>query len=101
MDSKAIAKPSMVKRQQAVAEWPTRRRGARVAASMIFLTPAQGGCIVVMGTKERQFDPLPHEISLEDLVPEDNFYRRLESRLDLSFVRDLVRSFYAGGGRPS
>src|SRR5215218_6842485 len=60
-----------------------------------------GGCIVVMGTKERQFDPLPHEISLEDLVPEDNFYRRLESRLDLSFVRDLVRSFYAGGGRPS
>jgi hypothetical protein len=51
----------------------------------------------MMGTKERRFDPLPREISLEDLVPEDSFYRRLESRLDLSFVRDLVRPFYAGG----
>jgi transposase len=55
----------------------------------------------MMGTKERRFDPLPREISLEDLVPEDSFYRRLESRLDLAFVRDLVRPFYAGGGRPS
>jgi transposase len=58
----------------------------------------------MMGTKERRFDPLPREpreISLEDLVAEDSFYRRLESRLDLSFVRDLVRPFYAEGGRPS
>jgi transposase len=68
---------------------------------MTSLTLSEGGCIVVMGTKERRFDPLPREISLEDLVPEDSFYRRLESRLDLSFVRDLVRPFYAGGGRPS
>ena len=60
-----------------------------------------GGCIVVMGIKERRFDPLPHEISLEDLVPQDNFYRRLEAALDLSFVRDLVRPLYARGGRPS
>jgi hypothetical protein len=43
------------------------------------------------GNKERRFDPLPREISLEDLVPQDSFYRRLESRLDLSFVRDLIR----------
>jgi transposase len=60
-----------------------------------------GGCIVVMGIKERRFDPLPHEISLEDLVPQDNFYRRLEAALDLSFVRNLVRPLYARGGRPS
>ena len=60
-----------------------------------------GGCILVMGIKERRFDPLPHEISLEDLVPQDNFYRRLEAALDLSFVRDLVRPLYARGGRPS
>ena len=55
----------------------------------------------MMGIKERRFDPLPREISLEDLVPEGNFYRRLESTLDLSFVRELVRPLYADGGRPS
>jgi transposase len=55
----------------------------------------------MMGIKERRFDLLSREISLEDLVPEDNFYRRLEATLDLSFVRDLVRPLYARGGRPS
>lgn len=54
-----------------------------------------------MGIKERCFDPLPHDLSLEDLVPKDNFYRRLEAMLDLSFVRELVRPLYARGGRPS
>jgi transposase len=54
-----------------------------------------------MGTKIRSFAPLPHDLSLEDLVPEDNFYRRLEAALDLSFVRDLVGPLYAKGGRPS
>ena len=29
--------------------------------------------------------------SLEELVSPDLFYRRLEERLDLSFVRELVR----------
>jgi len=55
----------------------------------------------MMGMKERIFSPLPRDASLEDLVPEDNFYRRLEARLDLSFVRDLARPLYAKGGRPS
>jgi transposase len=55
----------------------------------------------MMGTKIRSFAPLPEDLSLEDLVPEDNFYRRLENRLDLSFVRELARPLYAGGGRPS
>ena len=55
----------------------------------------------MMGTKERNFQPLPEDISLEDLVPEDNFYRRLEEKLDLSFVRDLVEDCYAASGRPS
>jgi hypothetical protein len=53
------------------------------------------------GTKIRSFTPLPEDISLENLVPEDHFYRRLEARLDLSFVRELVGLLYAGGGRPS
>ena len=55
----------------------------------------------MMGTKERNFQPLPEYISLEDLVPEDNFYRRLQKKLDLSFVRELVEDLYAASGRPS
>jgi hypothetical protein len=55
----------------------------------------------MMGTKERNFQPLPEDISLEDLVPEDNFYRRLQAKLDLSFVRELVEDRYAASGRPS
>jgi transposase len=55
----------------------------------------------MMGTKIRNFAPLPEDISLENLVPEEHFYRRLEARLDLSFVRELVEPLYAGGGRPS
>jgi len=55
----------------------------------------------MMGTKIRSFAPLPRNISLEELVPKDNFHRRLEERLDLSFVRDLVEPLYARGGRPS
>src|SRR5918998_3744900 len=55
----------------------------------------------MMGTKVRSFAPLPRDLSLEHLVPEDNFYRRLEARLDLSFVREIVAPLYAKGGRPS
>src|SRR4051812_49417415 len=40
-------------------------------------------------------------VSLEDLVPADNFYRHLEGKLDLSFVRSWVRELYAERGRPS
>ena len=54
----------------------------------------------MMGTKTRNFAPLP-DLSLEELVPQANFYRRLDARLDLSFVRDLVRDCYACSGRPS
>ena len=55
----------------------------------------------MMGIKVRSFATLPRDLSLEDLVPEDHFYRRLETRLDLSFVRELVAPLYANGGRPS
>jgi transposase len=43
----------------------------------------------------------PTAVSLEDLVPRDNFYRHLEAKLDLSFVRDWPRELYAERGRPS
>ena len=55
----------------------------------------------MMGTKIRTFAPLPDDLSLEELVPQDNFYRYLEAQLDLSFVRELVAPLYAKGGRPS
>jgi transposase len=55
----------------------------------------------MMGTKVRIFATLPEDLSLEDLVPEDHHYRRLETRLDLSFVRELVAPLCAKGGRPS
>ncbi len=54
----------------------------------------------MMGTKERSFAPLIN-VSLEDLVPADHFYRHLERTLDLAFVREFVHKTYAGGGRPS
>jgi transposase len=54
----------------------------------------------MMGTKEWAFRPLP-PATLEDLVPQDHFYRHLERTLDLGFVRDLVRDAYAEAGRPS
>src|SRR3989454_8672107 len=54
----------------------------------------------MMGTKERHFAPLIN-VSLEELVPHDHFYRHLERTLDLSFVREFVQETYAGGGRPS
>jgi transposase len=54
----------------------------------------------MMGSKHREFAPLVN-VSLEQLVPADHFYRHLHKSLDLSFVRDLVAPFYATGGRPS
>jgi transposase len=54
----------------------------------------------MMGSKARVFAPVEH-LSLEELVPQDHFYRHLERVLDLSFVRELVAPYYAAGGRPS
>ena len=54
----------------------------------------------MMGTKVRAFAPMTG-VSVEDLVPSDHFYRHLESKLDLSFVRELVSDRYSCIGRPS
>src|SRR6266702_4161887 len=56
--------------------------------------------ITMMGKKARSFAPLV-QVSLEELVPQDHFYRHVERTFDLSFVRELVQETYAGGGRPS
>src|SRR5713101_406556 len=54
----------------------------------------------MMGQKERRFATLV-KVSLEELVPQDHFYRHLERTLDLSFVREFVQQTYAAIGRPS
>jgi transposase len=49
--------------------------------------------------KPRRLDA-PIAVSLGDLVPADNFYRHLEAKLDLGFVREWARELYAERGRP-
>ena len=43
----------------------------------------------------------PIAVSLEGLVPASSFYRHLEAKLDLSFVREWSRDLSAERGRPS
>ena len=47
----------------------------------------------MLGCKVKFFKFHP-AISLEDLVPKNNFYRHVEAKLDLSFVRELVKECY-------
>ena len=55
----------------------------------------------MLGQKVRCFKAHP-TVSLENLVPQNNFYRQVEAKLDLGFVRELVKARYAHAvGRPS
>ena len=36
-----------------------------------------------------------HMVTIEDLVPQEHFLRRLESALDLSFVYEETRKLYS------
>ena len=62
----------------------------------------------MLRAKERAFAPLCN-LTVEDLVPADHFYRQLEAKLyrhleaklDLSFVRRWAREAYAERGRPA
>ena len=47
----------------------------------------------MLGKKQREF--IEQNISLEALVPQNNFYRQVEAKLDLKFVRDLVQQHYS------
>ena len=51
-------------------------------------------------TKPRRLDQ-PIAVSLEQLVSRNHFYRHLEAKLDLSFVRAWTRERYAERGWPS
>jgi len=54
----------------------------------------------MIGTKVREFKTHKN-ISLDDLVPENNFYRQLEDCINLEFVRDVVEGLYSNIGQPS
>lgn len=54
----------------------------------------------MMGIKKRNFKAQA-QVCLDELVPHNHFYRQLETKLDLGFVRDLVRHLYLPYGRPS
>ena len=55
----------------------------------------------MLGHKAKAFTVHP-AVCLEDLVPPGNFYRQVEAKLDLTFVRDLVEDSYSSQmGRPS
>ena len=55
----------------------------------------------MLGPPKRRDLEEPVTVSLEALVPANHFYRHLEAKLDLSFVRDWTRERYAPRGRPS
>src|SRR5260370_38660753 len=76
------------------------REGMRLTREERMGCNGEGGAIIMMGFKERAFAPVV-AVSLEELVPQDHFYRHLQKVLDLSFVYDLVRQSYAVAGRPS
>jgi hypothetical protein len=61
-----------------------------------------GGSTDMMGIKEREFRPLPDNLSLEELVPKGNFYHRLEERIDLSFYSpDCLEEVFSETGLPA
>jgi transposase len=55
----------------------------------------------MLGPPKSRHRDEPVTVSLEDLVPRDNFYRHLEAKLDLGCVREWARECYAERGRPS
>lgn len=53
-------------------------------------------------TGKKKYEPkMLYSVTLDDLVPEDDFYRRLESVLDLRFLYKEVRNLYGKTGKPS
>jgi len=54
----------------------------------------------VMGQQERT-ESLFYYFRLEDQIPEDHLLRLIDQHVDLSFVRERLRSSYSATGRPS
>src|SRR6266852_4439406 len=54
----------------------------------------------MMGQQTRT-ESLFYYFRLEDQIPEDHLLRLIDQHIDLSFVRERVKSFYSATGRPS
>lgn len=54
----------------------------------------------MQGRKDIQ-PKIMYQININDLVPKDNFYRRLDQVLDLSFLTKATRSYYGKEGQES
>jgi hypothetical protein len=91
-------------RREAVEEVTANCAGVALHRSIAWLpsnlSSAEEAATVMMGIKTRNFSPLEN-VSLEELIPKDNFYRCLEEKLDLSLVGALLKDRYAVLGRPS
>jgi transposase len=58
--------------------------------------------VILMLTKRENIQIKLHCITIEDLVPEDHFLRKLDALVDFSFIYDEVRELYCeNNGRPS
>src|SRR3954470_15583281 len=77
-----------------------RRGGCGRAALDVLRSAAREEPPMLGPPKARRVDRAVRA-SLDDLVPQDHFYRHLERTLDLAFVRELAQDRYAAGGRPS
>jgi len=54
-----------------------------------------------MMESKRSGTKMVYQFSLEEYIPKDHFLRLVDSLVDFSFVRDLVRRFYSDRGAPS
>jgi transposase len=54
----------------------------------------------MMGQQPRM-ESLFYYFCLEDQIPEDHLLRLLDRHVDLSFLRDWLKSFYSSTGCPS
>ena len=54
----------------------------------------------MMGHQTRS-ESLFYYFRLEDQIPEDHLLRLIDQHIDLSFVRERLKSFYSSTGRPS
>ena len=50
---------------------------------------------------QQQTEPLFHYFRIEDQITESHLLRLIDRYIDLSFVRERLKSFYSPTGRPS
>ena len=53
--------------------------------------------IYIMQGRKDFIPKMMYQLHLDDLVPKDNFYRQLDSVLDLHFLYDATDAYYGPG----